>query len=81
MFSHNLVLFSLTAGGVAATVNADYLRQKLTSVKSLHLVVDAGLFIDQTNQHGEHFMQNVFKNVYYLHNVQGKCYWIVVTCQ
>ncbi|KAK3098676.1 hypothetical protein FSP39_021875 [Pinctada imbricata] len=70
-YADQVILAGTSSGGVAATVNADYLRRKLTSVKSLHLVVDAGLFLDQPNSAGEHVIASVFKNVYYLHNILG----------
>lgn len=57
---------------MGATVNADYLRKRLTGVNSLHLVVDGAMFVDNPEQTRQQVMRNIFKNTFYLHNIQGE---------
>lgn len=66
-----VILIGSSAGGVGATVNADYLRKRLTGVNSLHLVVDGAMFVDNPEQTRQQVMRNIFKNTFYLHNIQG----------
>lgn len=61
-----------SAGGVGASINADYLRKRLSGVNSLHLVVDGAMFVDNPEQTRQHVMRNIFKNTFYLHNIQGE---------
>jgi len=68
----NCYNFICTAGGLAALINVDFLRRKLSSVKTLHAILDAMLFVDSQDINGFHSMQDLLRKSYYLHNVNGQ---------
>jgi hypothetical protein len=61
----------VTAGGLGALINGDYLRDKLSSVESLHVLLDGMMFTDQPSVTGEHIMANLLKKTFYFHNING----------
>ena len=66
---HNFLLF--TAGGLGALINGDFLRDKLSSIESLHVVLDGSMLTDQPSHTGEHVMANLYRKTFYFHNLKG----------
>lgn len=66
----NVILAGTSAGGLGALINGDYLRDKLSSVESLHVLLDGMMFTDQPSVTGEHIMANLLKKTFYFHNIK-----------
>lgn len=66
----NVILAGTSAGGIGALVNGDFLRDKLSSVESLHVLLDGAMFPDQPSYSGEHVMANLLKKTFYFHNIK-----------
>ena len=71
-FTESPHIFLFSAGGIGALVHADRLRSRLPpSVKTLHALVDASIFVDVPDVDGLHTMAKIFKAFYYLHSLKG----------
>ncbi|XP_071112886.1 uncharacterized protein [Haliotis cracherodii] len=69
--AHHVILAGSSAGGLAALLQADRLREKLpSSVKTLHVLVDGSLFLDQPDANQQHVMAEMLHNTYNLHNLR-----------
>lgn len=66
----NVILAGSSAGGLGALINGDFLRDKLSSIESLHVILDGMMFTDQPSVTGEHVMANLLKNTFYFHNIK-----------
>ncbi|VDI82389.1 Hypothetical predicted protein [Mytilus galloprovincialis] len=62
---------SYLAGGIGAFIYGDFSRDKLSSVESLHVLLDGAMFPDQPSYTGEHIMANLLKKTFYFHNIKG----------
>ena len=68
-----LDLFHISAGSLGALIHADRLRERLpSSVKTLHLLVDGGLFVDVPDINNDHTMGNLLRDVFYFHHAHSK---------
>ncbi|XP_041354310.1 pectin acetylesterase 5-like [Gigantopelta aegis] len=69
--AQQVILVGSSAGGLGALIHADRLRQKLPrSVKTLHVLIDGALFLDQPDVKGHHTMAEILQNTFYLHNIK-----------
>lgn len=63
----------LLAGSLGALIHADRLRERLpSSVKTLHLLVDGGLFVDVVDINNDRTMGNVLRDVFYFHHAHSR---------
>uniref|UniRef100_A0A2C9LBW4 Pectin acetylesterase n=1 Tax=Biomphalaria glabrata TaxID=6526 RepID=A0A2C9LBW4_BIOGL len=70
--AEQVVLAGSSAGGIAALIHADRLRTMLPhSVKTVHALVDAAMFLDLPDVRGNFELANLFKSVYSFHSIEN----------
>ncbi|KAH9525098.1 Pectin acetylesterase 5 [Bulinus truncatus] len=70
--AEQVVLAGSSAGGIAALIHVDRLRTILPqSVKTVHALVDAAMFVDSPDIQGSFVLSNVFKSVYNFHHIEN----------
>ena len=69
----------ILAGSLGALIHADRLRERLpSSVKTLHLLVDGGLFVDVADINSDHTMGNMLRDFFYFHHAHSKEHFVFV---
>ena len=54
-------------------MHADRLRERLQpSVKTVHVLVDGGLYPDTMDRNGDHTMSGILQDVFHLHHIHRK---------
>ncbi|KAK7108162.1 hypothetical protein V1264_015948 [Littorina saxatilis] len=73
--AEQIIFAGSSAGSLGALIHADRLRERLpSSVKTVHLLVDGGLFVDVPDINGDHSMANILRDAFsfhHLHNFVG----------
>ncbi|CAL1544716.1 unnamed protein product, partial [Lymnaea stagnalis] len=70
--AEQIVLAGTSAGGIGALIHADHLRTKLPqSVRTLHVLVDAAMFVNTPDVYGQLSLAQLFKSVYQFHSIKA----------